>query len=344
MSQFPPDSSVVERVEPSPNFDERTAWAARHDPAALHRHAVRARGAPPAVRSQGPRLVALCGVRERLDRAARAGGASAPGMPACRRGRGDPDINSRSIGIEICNPGHDFGYPDFPSRQIAAMITLCRGDPDAQHHPPGQRRWRIPTSRRAASRIPARNFPGGCWRNPASASGSSRRRHRQAAAEARRQRREGHRVAEDAGRVRLRHRRHRPLRRRHQARSSPPSSATSGRRRSTASPTPRPCRRCGSCSSPATAAAAEAPQPHEPKPDRLRRAPARPLDARPRRTPSLARQSAGRPLRQSPKGGRGGKSGLQDKRCRITSGGAQPQGQCHREQTAAARCVLPRQG
>ena len=39
---------------------------------------------------------------------------------------GDTDINSRSIGIEICNPGHDFGYPDFPSRQIAATITLCR--------------------------------------------------------------------------------------------------------------------------------------------------------------------------------------------------------------------------
>ena len=39
---------------------------------------------------------------------------------------GDPDVNSRSIGIEICNPGHDFGYPDFPSRQIAATITLCR--------------------------------------------------------------------------------------------------------------------------------------------------------------------------------------------------------------------------
>jgi N-acetylmuramoyl-L-alanine amidase len=39
---------------------------------------------------------------------------------------GDPDVNSRSIGIEVCNPGHDFGYPEFPSRQIAATITLCR--------------------------------------------------------------------------------------------------------------------------------------------------------------------------------------------------------------------------
>jgi N-acetylmuramoyl-L-alanine amidase len=41
--------------------------------------------------------------------------------------QGDTDINSRSIGIEIVNRGHDFGYPDFPKRQIAAVITLCRG-------------------------------------------------------------------------------------------------------------------------------------------------------------------------------------------------------------------------
>jgi N-acetylmuramoyl-L-alanine amidase len=40
---------------------------------------------------------------------------------------GETDINSCSIGIEIANPGHDFGYPDFPARQIAAVIALCRG-------------------------------------------------------------------------------------------------------------------------------------------------------------------------------------------------------------------------
>jgi N-acetylmuramoyl-L-alanine amidase len=37
------------------------------------------------------------------------------------------DINSRSVGIEIANPGHRFGYPDFPSGQIDAVIALCRG-------------------------------------------------------------------------------------------------------------------------------------------------------------------------------------------------------------------------
>src|ERR1700740_3203349 len=40
---------------------------------------------------------------------------------------GEQDINSCSIGIEIINRGHDWGYPDFPLRQIAAVIALCRG-------------------------------------------------------------------------------------------------------------------------------------------------------------------------------------------------------------------------
>jgi N-acetylmuramoyl-L-alanine amidase len=39
---------------------------------------------------------------------------------------GDTDINSRSIGIEIVNPGHEFGYPDYPLRQVAAVISICK--------------------------------------------------------------------------------------------------------------------------------------------------------------------------------------------------------------------------
>ncbi len=38
----------------------------------------------------------------------------------------ETDINSCSIGVEIANPGHEFGYPDFPARQIAAVTALCR--------------------------------------------------------------------------------------------------------------------------------------------------------------------------------------------------------------------------
>ncbi len=40
---------------------------------------------------------------------------------------GETDINSCSIGIEIVNPGHDYGYPDYPAGQIAAVTALCRG-------------------------------------------------------------------------------------------------------------------------------------------------------------------------------------------------------------------------
>jgi N-acetylmuramoyl-L-alanine amidase len=38
--------------------------------------------------------------------------------------RGITDINSASIGIEIVNPGHEFGYRPFPDRQIEALIPL----------------------------------------------------------------------------------------------------------------------------------------------------------------------------------------------------------------------------
>jgi N-acetylmuramoyl-L-alanine amidase len=38
--------------------------------------------------------------------------------------KGERDINGRSIGIEIVNPGHEFGYRPFPDAQIAAVMAL----------------------------------------------------------------------------------------------------------------------------------------------------------------------------------------------------------------------------
>jgi N-acetylmuramoyl-L-alanine amidase len=38
------------------------------------------------------------------------------------RWRGITDVNSASVGIEIVNPGHEFGYRNFPDEQIAALI------------------------------------------------------------------------------------------------------------------------------------------------------------------------------------------------------------------------------
>jgi N-acetylmuramoyl-L-alanine amidase len=36
------------------------------------------------------------------------------------------DMNSATIGIEIVNPGHEFGYRAFPETQIAALMDLLR--------------------------------------------------------------------------------------------------------------------------------------------------------------------------------------------------------------------------
>ncbi len=51
---------------------------------------------------------------------------------------GEVDINSRSIGVEIVNPGHEFGYRPFPEAQMVAVQELCLEIVD---------RWSIPTHR-----------------------------------------------------------------------------------------------------------------------------------------------------------------------------------------------------
>jgi N-acetylmuramoyl-L-alanine amidase len=40
--------------------------------------------------------------------------------------RGLPDVNSRSIGIEIANPGHEHGYVPFPDAQMRSVIALSQ--------------------------------------------------------------------------------------------------------------------------------------------------------------------------------------------------------------------------
>lgn len=57
--------------------------------------------------------------------------------------QGDEDLNSRAIGIEIVNGGHDWplasgGLPPYPGAQIKALIELCSGI---------LARWEIPASR-----------------------------------------------------------------------------------------------------------------------------------------------------------------------------------------------------
>ena len=52
--------------------------------------------------------------------------------------RGAADINGASIGVEMVNPGHEFGYRPFPDAQVAAVIALIA---DLRS------RWTVPDAR-----------------------------------------------------------------------------------------------------------------------------------------------------------------------------------------------------
>ncbi len=41
--------------------------------------------------------------------------------------RGHHGLNGRSVGVEIVNPGHEWGYRPFPAVQMAAVRDLCAG-------------------------------------------------------------------------------------------------------------------------------------------------------------------------------------------------------------------------
>ena len=126
MPDFFPDSSLVESVVPSPNFDERVGGPP--DIILLHYTGMEtAEAALDRLRDPTARVSSHYFVHENgnvLQMVPEPKRAWHAGISSWTR---ESDINSRSIGIEIVNPGHDFGYPDFPIRQIAAVIALCRG-------------------------------------------------------------------------------------------------------------------------------------------------------------------------------------------------------------------------
>lgn len=124
---FTPDSSVVSDVIPSPNFGERNNGLVP-DMIVLHYTGMPdAEGAINRLCTAGTDVSAHYIVLE--------DGRIVQTVPEAKRAwhagasiwAGEQDINSCSIGIEIINRGHDWGYPDFPARQIAAVTTLCRG-------------------------------------------------------------------------------------------------------------------------------------------------------------------------------------------------------------------------
>jgi len=125
-STFLPDSCVVAEVVPSPNHGERKDGR-RPDMILLHytgmldANAALERLTDRASQVSSHYLVFEDGrIVQMVEESQRAWHAGTSVWA------GDIDINSCSIGIEIANPGHDFGYPNFPARQVAAVTALCR--------------------------------------------------------------------------------------------------------------------------------------------------------------------------------------------------------------------------
>jgi N-acetylmuramoyl-L-alanine amidase len=120
-----PDSPVVSRFLPSPNYGERLGYG-RPDCLILHYTGMPTGEAAlktlthTASQVSAHYLVWEDGAIDQLvaetARAWHAGRGS---------WKGETDLNSASIGIEIVNPGHEGGSPPFPDRQIEATIALA---------------------------------------------------------------------------------------------------------------------------------------------------------------------------------------------------------------------------
>jgi N-acetylmuramoyl-L-alanine amidase len=120
---FVPDFKTA-RVKPSPNHDERKSAI---DMIVLHytgmasgEEALERLGDAAAKVSSHYLVHEDGGIDQLVPEARRAWHAGLSSW------KGVTDINSCSIGIEIVNPGHEFGYRDFPDAQIDAVIALCR--------------------------------------------------------------------------------------------------------------------------------------------------------------------------------------------------------------------------
>jgi N-acetylmuramoyl-L-alanine amidase len=125
------------REAPSPNHDARPAGTAV-DILLLHytgmpsAAAALGRLTDPAAKVSAHYLVDEDGtVWQLVDEARRAWHAGV----SCWRGVAD--VNARSIGIELVNPGHEHGYRPFPEAQMAALQGLALGVLARHPIPPG---------------------------------------------------------------------------------------------------------------------------------------------------------------------------------------------------------------
>jgi N-acetylmuramoyl-L-alanine amidase len=174
-----PDSPLVSRLVASPNFGERRGYS-RPNCLILHYTGMpTGKAALKALTDPGREVSAHYLIWENgaIDQLV------AESARAWHAGRGswkgETDLNSASIGIEIVNPGYEGGSPPFPERQIEATIGLAR-DICA--------RWAIPPERvlahsdtaPARKRDPGEAFPWarlwrsgvGHWTKPAPLAGA----------------------------------------------------------------------------------------------------------------------------------------------------------------------------
>ena len=121
-----PDSPLVRRFVASPNYGERRGYG-RPNSIILHytgmptgEAALKALTDPASEVSSHYLIWEDGSIDQLVAESARAWHAGRGSW------KGETDLNSASIGIEIVNPGHDGGSPPFPSRQIEATIKLAR--------------------------------------------------------------------------------------------------------------------------------------------------------------------------------------------------------------------------
>ena len=174
LSELRAESYVVAEVRPSPNHNERRNGALT-DMVVLHYTGMRDNEAA---------LRALCTPRSDVSAhyVVLQDGHIVQLVAESRRAwhagvsswAGETDINSCSIGVAIANSGHDHGYPEFPRRQIAAAIVLCRSIL-VRHHVPADRVLAHSDIAPAREKDPGEKFPWkllagsgvGLWVNPA---------------------------------------------------------------------------------------------------------------------------------------------------------------------------------
>ena len=125
-SDFPPDSEFVAQRHPSPNINERRSSL---KPEILLLHYT---GLQTVERSIAVLADPICQVSCHyvIDEGGKITQMVPEAMRAWHAGvshwKGQTDINSWSIGIEIQNPGHELGYPEFPPTQMTSVVALSK--------------------------------------------------------------------------------------------------------------------------------------------------------------------------------------------------------------------------